>query len=293
MENSQRDSKSHNATQQSVSIDISHLIKEFRGSNGTVRAIDDVDIDVHAGEFVCIVGPSGCGKTSLLNIVAGLEDPSSGSVTVNTRSDAKTKRAVVFQEQGIFPWMTVLENAAFGLEARGVPEAERQEVARLYLKKMGLARFEKSYPHELSGGMKQRVNLARAFATDAEILLMDEPFAALDEQTKLLLQESLLQIWEGTSKTVLFITHSLDEAIRLADRVLIMTARPGRIKASIPVALPRPRNVLEMQSDPEFLKLHGTIWSQLRDEVLAARGDDPVAAQPASDSNSNLPIGTV
>jgi NitT/TauT family transport system ATP-binding protein len=174
--------------------------------------------------------------------------------------------------------MSVLDNAAFGLAARGVPKAEREQIARALLARMDLARFEHAYPRELSGGMKQRVNLARAFANDPEMLLMDEPFAALDEQTKLLLQEDLLQIWEGSRKTVLFITHSLDEAVRLADRVVIMTARPGRIKAVVPITLSRPRHVLEMPSNPEYVRLHAQLWDHLREEVLAARDADLAGA---------------
>jgi NitT/TauT family transport system ATP-binding protein len=166
--------------------------------------------------------------------------------------------------------MNVLDNAAFGLMARGVPKAQRERTARDLLAKMGLSRFENAYPRELSGGMLQRVNIARAFANDPQLLLMDEPFASLDEQTKLLLQDRLLQLWEGDRKTVLFITHSLEEAVRLADRVVVMTARPGRIKAIIPVSLPRPRHVLDMPSDLEYQQLHGQVWDYLREEVLAA-----------------------
>ena len=173
-------------------MELRGLTKEYYGASGTVRAVDEVDLTIRRGEFVTIVGPSGCGKTTLLNIVAGLDEPSRGSVTVDVDPDRATPLAVVFQENGIYPWMSVLENAAFGLECRGVPREERHAIAREFIGKVGLSRFENSYPHELSGGMKQRVNLARAFSTDAEILLMDEPFAALDEQTKLLLQDSLL-----------------------------------------------------------------------------------------------------
>jgi len=178
--------------------------------------------------------------------------------------------SIIFQEQGVFPWMSVLDNAAFGLMARGVPKPQREAVARDLLAKVGLARFEHAYPRELSGGMRQRVNIVRAFANDPELLLMDEPFASLDEQTKLILQDRLLQLWETDRKTVLFITHSLDEAVRLADRVVVMTARPGRIKAVIPVGLPRPRHVFDMPSNPEYQRLHAQVWEHLREEVLAA-----------------------
>jgi NitT/TauT family transport system ATP-binding protein len=238
-----------------------------------VRALDRVSLEIARGEFVCVVGPSGCGKTTLLNIVGDLDQPTDGGVRLGVDARDRPVLSIVFQEQGIFPWLTVLDNAAFGLMARGVPRARRHAIARDLLARMGLERFERAYPRELSGGMRQRVNLARAFANDPEILLMDEPFASLDEQTKLLLQDDLLRVWEGSRKTVLFITHSLDEAIRLADRVVVMTARPGRIKAVIPVELPRPRHVLDMPANPEYLRLHAQVWGHLRDEVLAGRGE--------------------
>jgi NitT/TauT family transport system ATP-binding protein len=224
-----------------AAVEIRDLVKEFRTAHGVVRALDHVSLDVGRGEFLCVVGPSGCGKTTLLNIVGGLEAPTAGRVEMGVEHAGRPVLSIVFQEQGVFPWLTVLDNAAFGLMARGVPRSTRHAIARDLLARMGLERFERAYPRELSGGMRQRVNLARAFANDPQILLMDEPFASLDEQTKLLLQDDLLRVWEGTRKTVLFITHSLDEAIRLADRVLVMTARPGRIKAVIPVELPPAR----------------------------------------------------
>jgi NitT/TauT family transport system ATP-binding protein len=233
-------------------------------------ALAGIDLTIHRGEFVCVVGPSGCGKTTLLNILGHLETASCGSVQYAPPTAARPQSSIIFQEQGVFPWMTVLDNAAFGLMARGVARVERERIARDLLARMGLSRFEKAYPRELSGGMRQRVNIARAFANDPELLLMDEPFASLDEQTKLLLQDRLLQLWEADRKTVLFITHSLDEAIRLADRVVVMTARPGRIKADLAVPLARPRHVLDMPGDPEYQRLHAQVWEYLREEVLAA-----------------------
>jgi NitT/TauT family transport system ATP-binding protein len=233
-------------------------------------ALAGIDLTIHRGEFVCVVGPSGCGKTTLLNILGHLETASSGSVQYAPPPAGRPQSSIIFQEQGVFPWMTVLDNAAFGLMARGVPRPERERTARDLLGRVGLGRFEKAYPRELSGGMRQRVNIARAFANDPELLLMDEPFASLDEQTKLLLQDRLLQLWEADRKTVLFITHSLDEAIRLADRVVVMTARPGRIKAVLPVPLPRPRHILDMPGDPDYQRLHARVWEYLREEVLAA-----------------------
>jgi NitT/TauT family transport system ATP-binding protein len=254
-----------------AAVEIRDLVKDFHTAHGVVRALDHVSLEIDRGEFVCVVGPSGCGKTTLLNIVGGLEGSTSGSVELGLDGHERPVLSIVFQEQGVFPWLTVLDNAAFGLMARGVARSRRHAIARDLLARMGLERFERAYPRELSGGMRQRVNLARAFANDPEILLMDEPFASLDEQTKLLLQDDLLRVWEGSRKTVLFITHSLDEAIRLADRVVVMTARPGRIKAVIPVELPRPRDVLDMPANPEYLRLHAQVWAHLRDEVLAGR----------------------
>jgi NitT/TauT family transport system ATP-binding protein len=237
-----------------------------------VEALQRVDLQVAQGEFVCIVGPSGCGKTTLLNIVGRLEQPSSGSVDFLFPPSDRPQLSIVFQEQSVFPWLTVLDNAAFGLMARRVPRPERERRAADVLARMGLTRFLKAYPRELSGGMRQRVNLARAFANDSQLLLMDEPFASLDEQTKLLLQDDLLRVWEGTRQTVVFITHSVDEAIRLADRIVVMTARPGRIKVEIPVTLARPRDVFELQTDPEFLEVRAQVWNAVKEEVLAARG---------------------
>ena len=219
-----------------------------------------------------MVGPSGCGKTTLLNILGGLEQPTSGNVMFNFLRADRPAHSIVFQEQGVFPWMTVLENTAFGLRARGVGKEERYATARRVLREVGLADFERAYPRALSGGMRQRVNLARAFANDPQLLLMDEPFGSLDEHTKLILQDTLLQMWERHRKTVLFITHSVEEAIRLADRILVMTARPGRIKADVLVGLPRPRNVFELQTNDEFLRIRTTVWEALKEEVLSLRG---------------------
>jgi NitT/TauT family transport system ATP-binding protein len=180
---------------------------------------------------------------------------------------------MVFQEQGVYPWLTALDNAAFGLTARGVPKAERRERARAMLAKVGLSGFENTYPRQLSGGMRQRVNLARAFTNDPAILLMDEPLGALDEQTKMLVQDDLIKLWEELRKTVIFITHSLDEAVVLGDRVAVMSHRPGRIKGLYDVNLPRPRNALELRNDRDFIEIRRQIWESLREEVLQARGD--------------------
>jgi NitT/TauT family transport system ATP-binding protein len=246
---------------------VSKVFRKRRG--GVVEALQGVDLDVRLGEFVCVVGPSGCGKTTLLNILGDLETRTAGSVQFSFPPSERPLLSIVFQEQGVFPWLTVLENAAFGLRARGVARKEREARARAVLDRVGLSRFLHAYPRELSGGMRQRVNLARAFTNDPDLLLMDEPFAAVDEHTKLILQDGLLHMWEGWRKTVIFITHSIEEAIRLADRIVVMSSRPGRVKAEIPVSIARPRNVYELQTSPEFLRIRGLVWDALKEEVLA------------------------
>jgi len=262
-------------------IAIRGLKKQFLVKGRPVEALSGIDLDIQEGEFFCIVGPSGCGKTTLLRIVAGLETKSEGTIDV-MRTDGglgslgqRPLNSMVFQEQSIFPWMSVRDNVAFGLKARGLSKRARYEVAEPYIRKVGLSGFEDALPHQLSGGMKQRVSIARAFANDPEMLLMDEPFAALDEQTKLLLQEELVRIWEETRKTVMYVTHSIDEAIVLADRILLMSARPGRIKDIIDVGavFGRPRDVKRVKSSPRFGELFARVWDQLRDEVKAFPAD--------------------
>ncbi len=255
-------------------ITLEGLGKVFPAATGRVVALENVDLAIPVGQFCCIVGPSGCGKTTLLRILAGLETHTTGRLEIVHHNQRRPLNAMVFQEQSIFPWMTVEENVAYGLRMRGVPARERREVVGYYVDKVGLSQFRRAYPHQLSGGMKQRVAVARAFATDPEILLMDEPFAALDEQNKSLLQEELLKIWEESKKTVVFITHSIDEALVLGDRVLVMTARPGTLKADIPVRFERPRSVYELRATPEFGALSYAVWSYLRDEVQRARRAD-------------------
>jgi NitT/TauT family transport system ATP-binding protein len=254
-------------------IELRDLTKVFHTSTGTVTALEGVNLTIREGEFLCLVGPSGCGKTTVLRTLAGLEHQSSGTVAMAIEAHGRPLRSMVFQGHGVFPWMTVLDNAAYGLAARGVAKDERYRIARSYLHKLGISAFEGAYPRQLSGGMLQRVNLARAFANDPAILLMDEPFGALDEQTKILAYEDLLALWEGTRKTVVFITHSLDEAIILGDRVAVMGRRPGRIKDIVEVSLPRPRNVLEMQNDKDYVEVRRRIWHSLREEVLALRSE--------------------
>lgn len=255
-----------------MKIRIDHLAKTFGDEDARVTALDDFTLSVAEGEFVSIVGPSGCGKTTVLRLVAGLEKPSSGSIDVTASSDGRrTRNAMVFQEHGLFPWMTVVDNVAYSLEMRGVGKRQRLEQVAPFLEMVGLTRFRDYYPQQLSGGMRQRVSLARAFVADPEVLLMDEPFASLDSFNKLILQDELLRIWEGSSKTVLFITHAIDEAIALSDRIVVMTAHPGRIKEIVPVDFPRPRPVAELRADPRFGALQLSIWRMLEDEVRAQR----------------------
>src|SRR6185437_270348 len=252
-------------------IRIAGLTKRFATRDGPYAALDRIGLDIARGSFCTIVGPSGCGKTTLLRILAGLEQASAGEATVVADDPARPINAMVFQGDSIFPWMTVWNNAAYGLHMRGMPKARVREVVGHYLDRTGLTRFADRYPHQLSGGMKQRVAIARAFATDPEILLMDEPFSALDEQNRTLLQEELLRIWEDDRKTVVFITHSVDEAVTLGDRIVVMTAHPGRIKAIVEVPFARPRGVLALRKDPEYGALVFRIWGDLRDEVDRAR----------------------
>jgi NitT/TauT family transport system ATP-binding protein len=252
-------------------ISIAGLGKQYAGAHGTVTALRDVNLSVQRGQFCCLVGPSGCGKTTLLRIVAGLETHTSGMLELAHFDRSKPLHSMVFQEQSVFPWMTVERNVEYGLKMRGVPRAERQDAVRHYIDKVGLSAFRDAYPHQLSGGMKQRVSIARAFANDPEILLMDEPFAALDEQNKAILQEELLRIWEESKKTVLFITHSIDEALVLSDRALVMTARPGTIKADIDVTLARPRGAYELRASEGYGALSTRLWRELREEVINSR----------------------
>jgi NitT/TauT family transport system ATP-binding protein len=253
-------------------IRIDRLTKRYGEDPTATVALEDFSMSIDDGEFVCIVGPSGCGKTTALRIIADLETPNTGEIAIQKHNGAdRPLNSMVFQEQSLFPWMTVFENVAYGLEMRGVPRKERTERVAPFLEQVGLTRFSRHYPHQLSGGMRQRASLARAFVNDPEILLMDEPFAALDAQNKLLMQELLLRIWEGNRKTVIFITHGIDEAIVLSDRIAVMSASPGRIKEIIPVPFPRPRPVADLHGDPAFAALHLKIWRILESEVRISR----------------------
>jgi ABC-type nitrate/sulfonate/bicarbonate transport system ATPase subunit len=247
-------------------IAVRGLRKVFRGQNGAgeTLSLDRLDLDVAAHEFVCVVGPSGCGKTTLLRILGGLVTPDAGAVVVSGApvTGPGPERALVFQQPTLLPWATVLAGVAFGLELRGVAKSERETIARGLIKTVGLEGFEHHFPRQLSGGMQQRVGLARALAVDPRILLMDEPFASVDAQTRRSLQDELLRLHLDTRKTILFVTHDIDEAVRLGDRVLVMSARPGRIIEDVPVPVPRPR-VADLEWDgAAALKAH--LWKRLQ-----------------------------
>jgi NitT/TauT family transport system ATP-binding protein len=256
-----------------AAIEIAGLRKEYLSGQGRVLALDDVSLRISPGEFVCIVGPSGCGKSTLLRILAGLDTQSSGSMKIEAPGWA-VQNAMVFQESGLFPWMNVETNVGFGLMTRGVPKTEAAGRVEAALKLVGLTKFRKHYPHQLSGGMRQRSAIARAFVTDPGVLLMDEPFAALDAQNRVILQAELVRIWEQTRKTVVYITHSIDEALLLGDRTVVMTAQPGRIKHVIDVPFSHPRDVLALSASPEFGRLKLEIWRVLEDEVNRARAEE-------------------
>ncbi len=256
-------------------VEIRNLDVRFgRGAN-LVNAVNDVSIDVKPGEFVSILGPSGCGKSTLLNVVAGFVERSGGSVLVDGKevSGPSAERGMVFQQYSLFPWMTVRKNVEFGLKMQGRSRSDREMAARTLLGLAGLLAFENHYPEQLSGGMKQRVGIVRALATSPQVLLMDEPFGALDSQTRVVMQQILTNMWQRFRLSVLFITHDIDESIFLSDKVYVMTARPGCIKAEIEVPLPRPR-VAEMMTSPEFLLLKKQLHELIREESYKAMGGD-------------------
>ncbi|WP_068786273.1 ABC transporter ATP-binding protein [Paenibacillus phocaensis] len=250
-------------------IEIENLSKVFQGRSGAVTALQNTQLTIGQNEFVCVVGPSGCGKTTLLNIIAGLENATTGTVKVENRivTGPGKERGVVFQQYALFPWKTVLKNVEFGLKLRGLGAKERRERAEKYLELVGLKDFANAYPKELSGGMKQRVAIARAYAVEPEVLLMDEPFGALDAQTRAQLQEELLKTWEKEKRTIFFITHDVEEAVILAQRVIIMSARPGRIKEIIDVDIPYPRTQETKLSD-RFVEIKNEIWSKVYKEYM-------------------------
>lgn len=239
--------------------------KVFATNSGDIKALENITLTVKKGEFVSLVGPSGCGKSTILNIIAGLEQASSGRVFKEGReiTAAGPDRVVMFQEAALFPWLKVVDNVEYGMKIAGLPRKQRREIAMYYLKMVHLTRFAFSFIHELSGGMRQRVALARALAMDSDIMLMDEPFAALDSQTRSILHGELQQIWETTKKTIVFVTHNVEEAVLLADRVIVMAASPGKIKREFKIGLPRPRNM----ENTGLAHLVSQILKELKDEV--------------------------
>ena len=258
--------------ERNIKVKIDNVKKIYNSRNGEMIALNGVSLDIYENEFICVVGPSGCGKSTLLNIIAGLLEPSSGKVYCDGKEvvGTGTERGVVFQQYALFPWMTVKKNVMFGLNLQGIKGAEAEEIAMKYIKMVQLEDFLDHYPKELSGGMKQRVAIARAYAVNPSVLLMDEPFGALDAQTRTQLQSELLETWEKERKTCFFITHDVDEAIILAQKVIIMSARPGRIKEIVDINIPYPRTQ-ETKMAPEFLELKNHIWSQVYQEYLEVR----------------------
>jgi len=265
-------------TTRSPKVLVNEVSVTFESHGHAVVALDRISLEVAAGEFLCLVGPSGSGKSTLLRVVAGLLRQSAGEVRIEADRPATPLTAMVFQEHALLPWRTVLANVTFGLENRGVERAAREARAREMLAMVGLTRFARHYPHQLSGGMKQRVGIARALANDPEVLLMDEPFAALDAQTRTIMQEELLRIWATLGKTVIYVTHSLEEALLLGDRVVLMTSRPGRVRQVFPVDLGRPRG-LEIRSSHAYGVLLEKIWSELREEVVRAMAEERGGAE--------------
>ena len=251
---------------QIAKVGLSDICLSYKTQAGErLLALDHINLQVRPGEFVCIVGPSGCGKSTLLHLIAGLHSQTSGQVLIDGTpvQGPGTDRIMIFQDHGLFPWLNVGENVEFGMKMKGVPKAERLEKTRYYLQLVHLAKFEKSYIHQLSGGMRQRVAIARALATEPDVLLMDEPFAALDAQTRDLLHDELERIWSETGRTIIFVTHNVREAVRLGDRVILLTFRPGRVKSEFPIELPRPRSL----EDPEVALAARAVLDELRDET--------------------------
>jgi NitT/TauT family transport system ATP-binding protein len=257
-------------------LEVRDLTKTFRRGTRTVEAIAGFSLAIESGEFVSIVGPSGCGKSTFLHILGGFEPADGGGMLLNGAPIAGPgpDRGMLFQEFALFPWRSVIGNVGWALEVQGVPKAERRRRAEKYLALVGLSGFADAYPAELSGGMKQRVALARVLAFEPRILLMDEPFGALDAQTRELMQEELNAIWQQTRNTVLFVTHDIEEAVYLSDRVIVFTARPGRLKDEIRIELPRPRSI-DVKKSADYLAYRNRVWDSLRSEVLKAREEMP------------------
>lgn len=264
----QPETKMIKSNKQEPAILCKNLSKDYSVNNSEdyVAALSDFSFSVNTGEFVCVVGPSGCGKSTLLRLLAGLLQPTSGEIQFGHPTGKRPRTAMVFQSQGLFPWMTVLENAALGLKMQGVDKNTREQQTREFLEKIGLKKFIHTYPHTLSGGMRQRVAISRAFLAEPEILLMDEPFGMLDAQTRMIMQEELLYIWQERRHTVIYITHDIEEALFLGDRVFVMSGRPGKLLEDINVDFSRPRDRLTIIENSTATRLH--IWRMLHDEVL-------------------------
>ncbi|MEQ8153608.1 MAG: ABC transporter ATP-binding protein [Clostridiaceae bacterium] len=248
-----------------MSLKIESVSKKFISKNKETHTLQDIDLSFNKGEFICLLGPSGCGKSTLLNIISGLEKPTEGKVFLNDKevTDVGVDRAVMFQESALFPWLKVIDNVEFGMKIAGVPRKERREKALKYIKMVHLSKFQNSYIHELSGGMRQRVALARALTLDSQVLLMDEPFSALDSQTKTILRLELQKIWWETKKTIVFVTHNVEEAVLLGDRVIVMGANPGKVMKDFRIQLGRPRE----EGSMDVAKTVGEIMSVLKEEV--------------------------
>jgi NitT/TauT family transport system ATP-binding protein len=269
-------------------IQFQHVSKTFhlkteRAEARTFTAVEGLNLDVETGEFLTLVGPSGCGKSTLLDLLGGFSQPTSGRVLLDGRPITGTglDRGIVFQQYALFPWRTALENVEFGLEAKGVNARDRRDIARRHLALVGLAGFEDRRPHELSGGMKQRVAIARCLAHDPDVLLMDEPFAALDAQTRESLQDELLRMWRHARATVIFVTHSIDEALYLGQRVAVMTSRPGRVNEIVAIPATLRSGDPDVRSHPEFVRIRHHVWTLLRDESQSVRPLDLPSRAPA------------
>lgn len=257
-----------------AALEIQDVSKRFAARGGsTVVAVEKVSLAIRGGEFVTIVGPSGCGKSTLLNLISGLTAPSEGTLRFNGEVVTGVNRHIgyITQQDNLMPWRTLRDNVAFPLEVAGVAKAERYRQTEEWLDRVGLSGFENAYPHELSGGMRQRANIVRTLVYEPDVLLMDEPFGPLDAQTRLLLQDDLLDLWESTGKTILFVTHDLTEAIALADRVVLMSARPGRIVRIDDVTIPRPRDIFRIHDNADFRQLYDEIWQELEKQVRTTR----------------------
>ncbi len=253
-------------------LSVQNVSREFNVRGKNVVALDTLDLGIDEGEFVTVVGPSGCGKSTLLNLVVGLLPPSAGRILFRERAveGINPEIGYVTQKDNLLPWRTLIANVELALEIRGTAKDERRRRAEKLIAQVGLTGFEEHYPHELSGGMRQRANIIRTLIYDPELILMDEPFGPLDAQTRIVLQDQLLKLWLGSRKTILFITHDLVEAITLADRVVVMTSRPGRVKYIAVVPIPRPRDVYEIHASPAFREVYNTLWHELKPEVNMA-----------------------